>query len=337
MVKVAIIGAGFMGEIHAKCFEKIKNAEIMAIVDRAEEKAKNLASQFNINYYTSIEDMLERENVDAVDICTIPYQHANMGITAANAGKHVLSEKPFALSLNDSDKLIKAVEKNKVKAMTGFVLRFWPEYVKAKEIIDSKELGNPVYAFSQRLIVMPDWMEDKWTSNEKYSAGVFDLIIHDFDFLIWFFGIPKTLKSQGVFNKKYGGFMNFNTFADFDNKVSGTSEGGWGYFGNFPFTMVFRIICEKGAIEWMFRAGKNVEKRSVASPLVIYNPDGSIFSHEYVQTDPFLSECSYFVDCIENGSEITKGSLQDDRNALLYSLSAKRSYELNKAVKFGQI
>ena len=80
-----------------------------------------------------------------------------------------------------------------------------------------------------------------------------------------------------------------------------------------------------------------VEKRSVASPLVIYNPDGSIFSHEYVQTDPFLSECSYFVDCIENGSEITKGSLQDDRNALLYSLSAKRSYELNKAVKFGQI
>jgi len=334
MKKVAIVGAVFIGETHANSYRQIDNADIVAIVDNVEEKGKKFAEKFGATFYENLDDLIERENVDSIDICTPTFLHPEMAIKAANAGKNVFCEKPLALSLEETDRIIEAVKKNNVKAMVGHVMRFWPEYAKAKEIVDSGQLGEPLHAFCERLAVTPDWHEGNWGSNEKYSGGAsVDVHIHDLDYLIWLFGKPALVKAQGVYNEKLGGLVHIATNIEFENGKSGLAEGGWGFSGSFPFTMVLRILCEKGSIEWIFRAGKNIEERSQKANLIVYKSDGSIDEPKVEQEDGYLLECKYFIDCLENNKDIEIATLEDGRNALELALAATKSAKEGKTIK----
>ena len=329
MIKVALIGAGFIGHAHASAYSQIKNAKITAIVDNFEENGKKMAEDFNARYYKNIDELLLDTDADCVDICVPTFTHPEIAIKAANAKKHVLCEKPLALSLKDADEMIKAAKVNNIKAMTGHVLRFWPEYVKIKELIDSGYLGDPVHAFCERLAVTPDWQVGSWDKNEKFSGGAaIDLHIHDLDLLIWLFGRPEIIKAQGVLdpsNPKGGGFSHIFTTAQFKNGKSGFAEGGWAFQGAFPFTMAVRILCEKGTVEWIFRAGKNIEERSQAANIKIYNNDGSVDTIEARQSDAFFNELSYFINCIEKNIPIENATFEDGKTALEFALAAIKS------------
>ncbi len=334
MIKVAIVGAGFIGEIHANSYNQINNANIVAIVDNVEEKGKRFAKKFGANFYTSLDDLIKNEDIDSIDICTPTFLHPEMAIKAANAGKNVFCEKPLALSLEEADRIIEAVKKNNVKAMVGHAIRFWPEYVKAKEIVDSRQLGEPLHAFCERLATTPDWHEGNWGFNEKYSGGAsVDLHIHDLDYLIWLFGKPAIVKAQGVYNKKLGGMVHIATNIEFENGKSGLAESGWGFSGSFPFTMVLRILCEKGVIEWIFRAGKNIEERSQKANLLVYKSDGSINEPKIEQEDAYLLECNYFINCLENNKNIEIATLEDGRRALELALAATKSAKEKTVIK----
>jgi len=335
MVNVAIIGAGFMGETHASSYKKINNSNIVAIVDRVEEKGKKLAEKFNTKFYTDIEDLIRNENVDAVDICVPTFVHKDIAIKAANAGKHILCEKPLTLSLKDADEMIGAVKRNNVKAMVGHVLRFWPEYIKIKKIVDSGKLGVPLFGFCERLLVSPDWYEDNWGLNEKNSGGVpLDLHIHDLDYLIWVFGEPSIVEAQGVYNPKLGGIIHIATNIEFKNGKSGFAEGGWGFTGDFPFTMVTRILCESGSVEWIFRAGKNIEERAQSADVTVYEKDKLSYIVKVDQTDAYFLECKYFIDCIMNDKPIKKATFNDGCASLKLALAARESAKNKKIVKF---
>ena len=334
MVNVAIIGAGFMGKTHAVAYREIDNSNIVAIVDRVEEKGKKLAKEFNAKFYLDMDDLLKNENVDAIDICVPTFVHKDLVIKAANAGKHILCEKPLTLSLENADEMIEAVERNKVKAMVGHVLRFWPEYIKIREIVNSGKLGKPLFGFCERILVPPDWYEENWGLNEKNSGGVpLDLHIHDLDYLIWVFGKPSIVSAQGVYNPKLGGIIHITTNIEFENGKSGFAEGGWGFTGEFPFTMVVRILCENGSIEWIFRAGKNIEERAQSADVTIYEKDKSAYTIEVDQTDAYFLECKYFVDCIMNDSPIKKATFKDGRASLELALAARKSAKEKIIVK----
>jgi len=319
MIKVAIVGAGFIGETHANSYRQIDNADIVAIVDNVEKKGKKFAKKFGAAFYANLDDLIKSENVDSIDICTPTFLHTEMAIKAANAGKNIFCEKPLALSLEDADRIIEAAKKNNVKAMVGHVIRFWPEYAKAKEIVDSGQLGEPLHAFCERLAVTPDWHEGNWG--------------YDLDYLIWLFGKPSLVKAQGVYNEKLGGLVHIATNIEFENGKSGLAEGGWGFSGSFPFTMVLRILCEKGSIEWIFRAGKNIEERSQKANLTVYKSDGSIDEPKVEQEDGYLLECKYFIDCLENNKDIEIATLEDGRNALELALTATKSAKEGKTIK----
>ncbi|MBL7123427.1 MAG: Gfo/Idh/MocA family oxidoreductase [Actinobacteria bacterium] len=335
MVNIAIIGAGFMGKTHAVAHREIDNSNIIAIVDRVEEKGKKLAEEFNAKFYLDIDNLLKDESIDAVDICVPTFVHKDLAIKAANAGKHILCEKPLTLSLEDADEMIEAVERNKVKAMVGHVLRFWPEYIKIREIVNSGKLGESLFGFCERILVPPDWFEENWGLNEKNSGGVpLDLHIHDLDYLIWVFGKPSIVSAQGVYNPKLGGIVHITTNIEFENGKSGFAEGGWGFTGDFPFTMVVRILCESGSIEWIFRAGKNIEERAQSAEVTIYEKDKSAYTIEVDQTDAYFLECKYFVDCIMNDNPIEKATFKDGRASLELALAARESAKEKKIVKF---
>lgn len=215
MIKAALIGIGYIGHAHLSALQQISNVKIAAIVDFNEENGKKIASENDAEYFKNIDELLKNSDIDFVDICVPTFTHAEIAVKAANAGKHVLCEKPLTLSLDDADKMIEAVKNNNVKAMTGHVLRFWPEYVKIKEIIDSGYIGKPLNAFCERICITPDWQVGAWDKNEKFSGGAaIDLHIHDLDFLIWLFGRPEIVKASGMLtpeNPKEGGLSHIFT------------------------------------------------------------------------------------------------------------------------------
>ncbi len=338
MIKIAIVGAGFIGEIHANAYKEIDGAEIVAVVDKSTEKGKKLAQNINAEYYEDLDNLLEIRDIDCVDICVPTFLHHDMVLKAAARNKHIFCEKPLALTLEDAEKMVGAVKDKETKSMVGHELRFWPEYVKAKEILESGELGKPLHCFCQRLASLPDWHVDNWGSDEKLSGGAaLDLHIHDLDYMLWLFGKPNLVKAQGVYNPdiiKHGGLVHIDTAIEFNNGVSGFAEGGWAFKGGFPFTMVFRILCEKGTIEWIFRAGKNIEERSQQSNIIIYKDDGSIKTLEVEQKDSFLIELTYFIDCIKNDVPVENATFEDGKNAVELALAAIKSAKEKTVIKF---
>jgi len=334
MVRVAVIGAGFIGEVHANSLNRLDNAEISAIVSSREKEGKEFADKYGARHFTSLDALLTEGEVDCVDICTPTFVHTEMTIKAAEAGKHILCEKPLALSVRDVDRMIKVVRGNNVKAMAGHTLRFWPEYIKAKQIVDSGELGKPLHAFCERLAATPDWHKNSWGFNEGKGGGAsIDLHIHDLDYLIWLFGQPKVVNASGVYKPALGGVSHIGTNVVFQNGVTAFAEGGWAFKGAFPFTMALRILCEKGTIEWILRAGKNIEERDQKNNLLIYKEDGSIVEPEIEEEDPYFLECKYFIDCIDKNMPIENATFEDGRNALELALAATKAAKDQKPVK----
>lgn len=334
MAKIILLGAGFMGQTHAAAYKEIEGAEIVAVVDKVAEKGKKLAEECGAAYYDDFDRCLAEVDSDCVDICLPTFLHLDTTQKAAQAKKHILCEKPIALSLEQADKMIEAINGNKVKGMVGHVLRFWPEYVKVKELVESGKLGQPLYGFCQRLAVTPDWYENNWGLSEQNSGGVpLDLSIHDLDYLIWLFGDPEIVKAQGVFDPNKGGIVNVATNIEFKNGKAGFAEGGWAYGGEFPFTMVLRVLCEQGTVDWIFRAGKNIEQRDQKSMVNVYENSGKTYSLDVEEKDPYFLECKYFVERINNDLPIDNATFEDGRKAIKLALAAKKSINEKSVVK----
>ena len=154
-VGVVLVGTGFATEhLHLPQLAKIPQVRLVAIVSRNMNRARLLAKQFGVEAcYTDLEQALKREDVQVVDVNVPTFLHKENVIRAAEAGKHVLCEKPMAGTLREADEMIDAARKAGTKLMIGHVLRFVPEYLKAKELADADYLGDVVAARAIRIRV----------------------------------------------------------------------------------------------------------------------------------------------------------------------------------------
>lgn len=334
MIKVAIVGAGYIGKIHASMCKEVPDVSVVAVVDKVEEKGKILASHYDAKFYPDMDLLFDNEDVDAVAICTPNDLHAEMVKKAASAKKNIFCEKPLALSLKEADEMIEAVKRNKVKSMVGHVIRFFPEYKKVKEIVDGGELGTPLNALCERNCVAPDWSEEMWYLREDLSGGsVLSLQIHDIDYLNWIFGKPSIVESQGTYNLELGGWAHMGMNIRYEGGQYGLIDSGWAFKGKFPFTTVLRVLCDNGTIEWIFRGGKNIEERGHKEPIKIYKSDGSIYEEKASNIDPFYLEWEYFINCLENNKDINNATFEDARAALKVGLAAIESAKTMRAIK----
>lgn len=321
IINIAILGAGRIGRLHAEVCNKIKNVDIVAIVDLDEEKGKDLASLCEAKFYKNLDELLINENLDVVAVCTPTFTHLEAVKKIAKAGVNIFCEKPLALSLEEADLMINFIKKNKVKAIVAHVLRFWPEYCKAKEMIDNKVFGKISHIQCERLCAIQNCDKGSWKTNEEESGGAaLDLQIHDLDYLIWIFGEPTFLASSGVYNKNLGGWSHINTLLKFENNVSGFINAGWDLVEGFPFTMILRVICEYGVIEWIYRSIKGYKGRDKKFPLTIYKSDGSNYVEKVGTADPYFREWEYFIDCIINNKQVQNSTFENARLSLSYTL-----------------
>src|SRR4051812_24952711 len=126
-MRIGILGAGVMGSTHGRALTKVPDVEIAGIYGLSENRAKPVAEELGTSWTTDLGKLIEDPSIDAIDICLPGPQHRGATEAAVAAGKHVLLEKPIALTLEDADALVALAGKTDRVFMIAHVLRFWPE------------------------------------------------------------------------------------------------------------------------------------------------------------------------------------------------------------------
>jgi UDP-N-acetyl-2-amino-2-deoxyglucuronate dehydrogenase len=199
-LRFGIIGAGNIAPVHAVAINSIEGAELLAVADSNPERGQVLADKFGGTPYTDYHDLLARSDVDAVTICLPPYLHAPVTLDAAAAGKHVLCEKPMAISLAECDAMIAACEKAGVTLGVVFQGRFEPLALQLKTAIDSGELGQLLWVSANTFWHRTDayYRSGDWRGIlAKEGGGVLmNQAIHAVDLLLWLAGTPARVTAQ---------------------------------------------------------------------------------------------------------------------------------------------
>lgn len=255
MVRVGLAGLGFMGGTHAQCYAALPNVELVAVADPEPDRRGKFAQLYGARPFASLEAMLIAVRagsleLDMVDICMPTYLHRRAVEMAAEERKHVLCEKPMALTLADCDAMIAAVQRAEVQMMIGHCLRFWPEYVVIKQILDSGRLGPVQWMSATRMSALPDWSWQGWQLDPELSGGaVLDLHIHDLDTLQWMLGRPAWINASGAYRPPRGGLDSVFTHLDFPTAgVVATAQGSYALPPGFPFNMGLTVSCREGTI-----------------------------------------------------------------------------------------
>ncbi len=213
--------------------------------------------------------------------------HELATIAALRSGKHVLVEKPMALSVESCQRMIDEAERSGKILMVAQVLRFFPAYRALQRAVDDHELGTIRAATFRRRSAQPGW-SDWITDKTRSGGGAFDLLIHDIDMALRLFGTPSGISATGYEEAAAGvDFISARLFYDgFVTEIS----GGWMGPGAFPFAMEFTVIGGQGVLEF------NSESR----PLKRYGGGEEVTLES---ADGYAAEISYFAECCRTGKQ----------------------------------
>ena len=185
-MKVGVIGCGFWGKNHARIYNDLDTAELVAVSDLNEQSACSLGERYGADHYGNVGALLKRNDVEMVSICTPTVTHADIALAAMEAGKHVLVEKPMTSTVAEAESLIAAAEKAGVKLTVGFVERFNPGVIEALRLVREGKIGDIILARAHRVSRYPLRISD--------VGVVKDLAIHDADIVRQLFGEePETV------------------------------------------------------------------------------------------------------------------------------------------------
>ena len=307
MKKVALVGIGGMGFVHYNAYKKLANAKIIAVADPRTEMAKEKIGEDDVKVYASLEELLENESPDMVDVCTPSYMHADLSIYAMEHGCDVICEKPMSVTVEDTERIIEAMERTGRTFMVAHVVRFMARYVYLKKVIDSGELGRPVHIQMKRISAVPRWSWENWMRDvEKSGGAAIDLSIHDIDFAQYAFGTPKSISAVHHEMKEDNDYLVSNLVYD---GFTVSIIGGW-YSADIPFNASYTAIFENGIVisdGAMFT--KNGEPIEVEVGEVSENTGINLSG-----ADGYADEIAYFVDCLERGEKperVTPASSQN--------------------------
>lgn len=326
MIRIGLIGAGFMGSMHASCYQALAGRgdfQVTAVADAEPERAAKLAELFGADVYASADELIREADVNTVDICLPTYLHFETAAQAMKKGYNVFVEKPVCLGLHEAERLLELQREAGAKAMVGHCIRFWPEYRELKRLADSGEYGRLLSGVFKRISPKPGWAWNGWLHDpDKSGSAALDLHVHDVDFVRSLFGEPDRLTAEAVKRDGANGHV-FSLYRYGDAVVS--LEGGWDYPETFPFEMAYRVSFEKATAVFS----------SAASPsLRIYETGGAVLEPALEESvtgegasggnisslGGYYNELRYFLDCLTAGREIDVSTLQDGYESLRLAL-----------------
>lgn len=332
-LKIGVIGAGGISEYHMDSYKNNPNAEMYAVCDLNEKRAKQTAEKFGFaKVYTNIEEMLADPNLQAVSICTWNNTHADLAVAALNAGKHVLVEKPLSTTVEEALRVEEAVKRMGKLVQVGYVRRYSSNAQILKQYIDNGDFGEIYYAKAsclRRLGNPGGWFADKSRSG---GGPLIDLGVHMIDICWYLMGRPKVKSVSGNTYNRLGNRanvknLNFYKAADFDaskNTVEDLAnaivrfENGASLMVDVSFTLhakqnevSVKLYGEKGGCEIEPELAIITEKYDT-----ILNITPQVDSLGINVKQAFQNEINHFVDCclsgqtpispVEDGVEIMK-------------------------------
>ncbi|KKI92492.1 oxidoreductase [Bacillus sp. SA1-12] len=311
-LRVGVIGAGSISDMHLQSYEKNENVELVAVCDlniiRAEEKATRYGAS---TYYSDFQSLLADETIDAVSICTWNHSHAEIAIASLKAGKHVLVEKPLCTTVEEAKEIEETVKHTGKVLQVGFVRRYASNTKILKEFIDANELGEIYYAKAsclRRLGNPGGWFSDK----ERSGGGpLIDLGVHVIDICWYLMGKPKVKTISGNTYSKLGNRANvqnlsFYKAADYDpdkNSVEDLAnalirfENGASLMVDVSFTLhakkdeiAVKLYGDKGGVEIEPELSIITEKYNT---ILNATPQVDSLTFDFVQG--FQNEINHFV------------------------------------------
>lgn len=309
MQNVAVIGFGFMGMTHALNLLKYENTRLAAIIDKdldgIEKKLSSPTGNFStgnidpavladVGKYESLSACLESEQIDSVHICVHTDIHVQLATEALNAGMNVFLEKPMTLDVAAGEELIRLAELQKATFMVGHVLRFMYPYQKLKKWIDYENFGKLRFLSMNRFSGVPMWgqWQEKQKSFGSSGGALFDLLIHDIDFVNYLFGAPDDIQSTCL----SGSLSNHDYISAYwkykDKGIDVKLEGGNTFHGNYPFQAGFMANFENASVFY-----------TTLKPEVIQIATNDELTQESADDggDGFYNEVEYYYQCIEKG------------------------------------
>ncbi|MHA0857736.1 Gfo/Idh/MocA family protein [Paenibacillus sp. CMAA1364] len=309
MLKVGLIGFGFMGHMHFDNYVRLasegEQVQLVAICDIRIDELKKSAIVGNIatdkseydltpyNLYDNVDAMLANEELDVVDICLPTYLHADLTIKMLEKGLHVFCEKPVAFDSKDGWKMVETAKRNGKTLMIGQCLRFWPAYEYLKECVVDGRYGKVKSGHFFRGSGFPQGWEDWYLDGSKSGGNIMDMHLHDTDMINWLFGMPDQVSALGRKDDSGSRYDAVSTNYIYpDGKVL-NAMSDWTLQGDFGFAMTYRVNFEGGNLVF-----ENDE-------LKVNPSDAPGFVAELIEDRGYYREVKHFIQSINSGEQIT--------------------------------
>ncbi|MGC9358924.1 MAG: Gfo/Idh/MocA family protein [Anaerolineae bacterium] len=314
MMRVGLVGLGFIGRAHATSYAKIDDARIVAVADlMADEMREDSDLQTIVSptgeqaaWYADYRDMFASEDLDSVDICLPTYRHAETSMAALEAGLPVLCEKPMALSLEDCDAMIEASERAGKPLMIAQCLRFWHEYELIRAKADPSGYG--------RILSMQLWRgsatptAQAWMREAARSGGaILDLHIHDVDYVQHVLGLPKRVYAQG--GQSLGAERGYDYVLASYEYGPGVQVSAAAHWVDVPLPFAYRAHVRYERAYLQLDSG-------LSPSLRIYIDEGEERIPAFEGDDAYTSEIRYFLDIVRTGGQPDRCTPLEARNSV---------------------
>lgn len=325
-MRVGILGAGGMGNVHARQYRKMPDVDLF-FHDRSPDRSEAFASAFDATPKEDVESLIAA--VDVVDICLPTDLHHDAGMKAIAAGRAVFVEKPISRDLQSAMQLADAAERAGVPLMPGQVVRFFPEFKTGREMVVKGAVGKPAAARTRRGGKAPTGSQG-WFMDHARSGGILiDLAIHDFDWLRWTLGEVKSLYSRSVAAKTGSGPDYALTTLTFENGCVAHVESTW--MDPNGFRASFEVAGSEGIVQFDTRDQPAIRIKTSA------NEEGGPDHLSVAETplaptdDPYYLELRAFLDAVSQRREPPVAAY-DGVAALAIALAAIESATTDRVV-----
>jgi predicted dehydrogenase len=332
-LRVATIGGGAIAQaLHLPGYHKNPHAVIAAVTDPDRARWKEIKDKFGVErFYTDYREMLDKESLDAVSVCSPNVFHAEQALAAIDRGLHVLCEKPMTLTEKESARVVAAAKRAKRTFMVGFSHRLMRGNREAKKLLDSGRLGEPFMLYTRfaHQGPFPGWAKSDWFYKPALAGGgaLLDMGIHAFDLARFFFGdVKKVSASVKTIVKPIAVDDNAVVTLEFASGALGYIDVGWTSLPGFTGTMLY---CRRGNIIIDYREGMRLITGTA-------DPGG----RHKVKTKDFKFrpgeggwsiEMGYFLDCIRKHRS-PEMDAPEGAAAVTLALAAYKSAKTGKQV-----
>jgi predicted dehydrogenase len=303
---IAVLGTGDVSGEHIKAFAAHPNAEMRAILSRDRGRAEAKAQQYGLGKcraYTDLDELLRADDIDAVSICTPHHLHVEQGVACAQAGKHVIVEKPIALDVPGLRRLHAAVSEYSVRSVVSFVLRWNPLIQTIRAILAGGLIGDVfccevdyLHGITKEYGLYPWLRKREFGGTALLTAGC-----HAVDAVRWLLG-REALEVFSYANCSKGNPLDYEyepnsmTLIRFDDDTVGKVSTSIEYMAPYTFPIV--LMGNQGTIRDNRLFTKRWPGQTGWASIPTILPDSASVTHH-----PFVAQIAHFIDCVSSGTE----------------------------------